>query len=136
MSHLEAICIPTQPYEIRVAVASELPRLWSAILSSSHVREVVHTCCQLVLNLLQDSDIDVRSCMAVSVAKMLPGSYIKFVKVVELLHNLRTLLLIRTPSMVPITQRGVQNHPWKHTSQLIMTLFIIILWPLIVEEFH
>ena len=73
MSHWEAICIPTQPYEIRVAVARELPCMWSAILSSPHRNDVIPTCCQLVLNLLQDSDIDVRTHMAVSVAKILPG---------------------------------------------------------------
>ena len=73
MSHLEGVCIPTQPYEIRVAVARELAQLWLAILSSSNGKEVVPTCCQLVLNLLQDSDIDVRTHMAISVAKILPG---------------------------------------------------------------
>ena len=73
MSHLEAVCVPTQPYEIRVAVARELAPLWSAILSSSNKKEVVPTTCQLVLNLLQDSDIDVRTHTAISVAKILPG---------------------------------------------------------------
>ena len=78
MSHLEAVCVPTQPYEIRVAVARELAQLWSAILSSSSKKEVISTCCQLVLNLLQDSDIDVRTHMAVSVAKILPGTIILY----------------------------------------------------------
>lgn len=76
MSHLEAVCVPTQPYEIRVAVASELAQLWSTILSSPSKKEVIPTCSQLVLNLLQDSDIDVRTHMAVSVAKILPGTII------------------------------------------------------------
>ena len=78
VSHLEAICIPTQPYEIRVAVAKELPHLWSAILSSSHRKEVIPICCQLMLNLLQDSDIDVRTHMAISVVKILPGMILHF----------------------------------------------------------
>jgi hypothetical protein len=77
VSHLEAVCVPTQPYEIRVAVARELAQLWSAILGSPNgKKEVVPTCCQLVLNLLQDSDIDVRTRMAVSIAKTLPGTII------------------------------------------------------------
>ena len=73
MSHLEAVCVPTQPYEIRVAVARELAQFWSVIISSPNGKEVVPTCCQLVLNLLQDSDVDVRTHMAISVAKILPG---------------------------------------------------------------
>ena len=75
--HLEAICIPTQPYEIRVAVAREVPQVWSAILDSSCKTEVIPPCCRLVVNLLQDSDIDVRTNTAISVARMLPGMYFK-----------------------------------------------------------
>ena len=75
MTHLEAICIPTQPYEIREAVAQELPHLWSACFKSYCEKELVPVSSRLAFNLLQDSDIDVRMCAASSVAKLLPGIY-------------------------------------------------------------
>lgn len=74
VAHWEGICIPTQPCEVREAVAQDVPRVWSASLRSSCREEVIPACCQLVVNLLQDSDVDVRICVATSVPKLLPGT--------------------------------------------------------------
>ena len=74
MNHVTAICLPTRPCEIRVAVAEELGSIWSAIVKTSLQKELMATYCQLVLNLLQDSDIDVRTCAATAVATVLPST--------------------------------------------------------------
>ena len=73
LNYLETICIPTRPCEVRVAVANELSHIWSTIVKTSYQKKAMGTYCQLVLNLLQDSDIDVRSCAATTVAMMLPS---------------------------------------------------------------
>lgn len=100
MSHLEAVCVPTQPYEIRVAVARELARLWSAILNLSDGMEVVPTCSQLVLNLLQDSDVDVRTNMAVSVAKILPGVKYKIIATFIYMVFLLVIIIFLVPLII------------------------------------
>ena len=75
---MEKICIPTQPYEIRMTVAEQLPTLWPLALDTlDHGNqsscEPLSTLCRLVITLLQDADLEVRMQIATAVVKILPG---------------------------------------------------------------
>ena len=58
---------PTQPVELRIAVARSLLKLWNVV----HETVDITVYCKLVVDLLQDADVDVREEMAESVAAII-----------------------------------------------------------------
>ena len=70
ISHLRAVSVPTQPFEIRIAVAEQLNILWDLALLSPPSLSALS---MLIVTLLQDSDQDVRTQAAAAVTKILPG---------------------------------------------------------------
>ena len=58
---------PTQPVELRIAVARSLLELWNVV----HETVDITVYCKLVVDLLQDADVDVREEMAESVAAII-----------------------------------------------------------------
>ena len=78
LSHFEKCCVPTQPFEIRIAIANTLSQLLPVLKQlspSNQAEQLLKLFCKLVVTVLQDSDSDVRLSMATEVAKLLPGTY-------------------------------------------------------------
>lgn len=72
LHHFEVLTAPTEPYQVREAIASCLLGVWPPSLTAGHDEAVL--CCRLVMQLLQDADTDVREEMARAVSQQLEGS--------------------------------------------------------------
>jgi len=75
LSSYEKWAVPTQPDQLRTAIASNLMDLWPLVTAGSCEGKVTLLMghCHLVVRLLQDPDEDVRVAMANAVAKFLQG---------------------------------------------------------------
>lgn len=83
-----------------MTVAKQLPTLWplamNTVDSNDHKRqsssEPLSTLCRLVLTLLQDSDLDVRTQIASAVVKILPG-----VKSIDRDNSIMIIVIVNDP---------------------------------------
>lgn len=73
---------PTQPYQLRVAMARDCLYLWPVVMvrsggeeeeAVSSSEQLLGRLCQLMVSLLQDTDGDVREEMAKTVTELLSG---------------------------------------------------------------
>ena len=62
---------PTQPYQVRQAVAAGLTRLWPLAMEEEAGGSSLALSCRLVVQLLQDTDCEVREEMALAVSALL-----------------------------------------------------------------
>lgn len=74
---MKAVSVPTQPFEIRIAVTEQLSTLWNlAVVSPSSLPPL----CTLIVTLLQDSDQDVRTQAAAAITRILPKNMVNEVE--------------------------------------------------------
>ena len=75
LASYEEWAVPTQPDQLRAAIASSLMDLWLLVVPGSCEGKtaLLMSHCRLVVRLLQDPDEDVRTAMANAVAKFLQG---------------------------------------------------------------
>ena len=61
--------VPTEPFEIRFAIATDLLKLWHLALYATNSE--IARCCNVVVNLLQDTDSEIRERIAEHAALLL-----------------------------------------------------------------